>query len=308
MLESMPKANPRSIQELEAQKKAIKEAAAAEVAAIRKATAAKVAALKSNERRLRAMDIREQKKRDNHAKILVGVAMIYQCQTSDASAAKFKGMLEDFYADSPDRLKAALYGLAARCQETEQRPGTGLMRTFPKKCLTIGSIIFLISGLAALPYANAQATSSIPFVGCASDGQLGPRKAPHGKTKVLTLSPELASQLAYYQAQEGSGVLAPRGWRCFSTYGSNGGSLFVAPQLIDGKLMFSDKWKGFSGPVVQISDSFGGTSGRFEVASIIARVFPAHKAFVANVIAEGNADSSRLPIWPVPEGQTPLPQ
>jgi hypothetical protein len=175
------------------------------------------------------------------------------------------------------------------------------MRTFPKKCLAIGSIVFFASGFAALRYANAQATSSIPFVGCASDGQLGPRKAPHGNTKVLTLSPELASKLAYYQAQEGSGVLAPRGWRCFSTYGSNGGSLFVAPQLIDGKLMFSDKWKGFSGPVVQISDSFGGTSGRFEVASIIARVFPAHKAFVANVIAEGMQTAADFPSGPYPK-------
>jgi hypothetical protein len=100
MLRIMPKANPKSIQELEAQKKAIKEAAAAEVAAIRKATAEKVAALKGSERR------------ENHAKILVGVAMIHQCQSSEASAAKFKGMLEEFYADSPDRLKNALYGLS----------------------------------------------------------------------------------------------------------------------------------------------------------------------------------------------------
>jgi transcriptional regulatory protein LevR len=111
MLKCMAKANPKSIQELEAQKKAIKEAAAAEVAAIRKATAEKVAALKASERRLRALDIREQKKRENHAKILVGVAMINQCQTSEGSASKFKALLEEFYSDSPERLKAALYGL-----------------------------------------------------------------------------------------------------------------------------------------------------------------------------------------------------
>jgi hypothetical protein len=104
MLRHMPRANPKSIQELEAQKKAIRDAAAAEVAAIRKATAAKVAALKASERRLRALDIREQKKR-------VGVAMIHQCQISEASATKFKGMLEEFYSDSPERLKNALYGL-----------------------------------------------------------------------------------------------------------------------------------------------------------------------------------------------------
>ena len=112
MLGTMPKANPKSLQELEAQKKAVRDAAAAEVAAIRKATAARINALKTSERRLRALDIREQKRRDNHAKILVGVAMIHQCQSSEASAAKFKGLLEEFYADSPDRLKNALYGLS----------------------------------------------------------------------------------------------------------------------------------------------------------------------------------------------------
>ena len=107
----MPKATPRSIEELEAQKKAIREAAALEVAAIRKATAAKVAALKSSERRLRALGIREQKRRDNHAKILVGVAMIHQCRVSEASATRFKALLQEFYADSPERLQNALYGL-----------------------------------------------------------------------------------------------------------------------------------------------------------------------------------------------------
>jgi hypothetical protein len=111
MLRCMARSNPKSIQELEAQKKAIKEAAAVEVAAIRKTAADRVNALKSSERRLRALDIREQKRRENHAKILVGVAMIHQCQTSDASAGKFKGLLEEFYADSPERLKAAMYGL-----------------------------------------------------------------------------------------------------------------------------------------------------------------------------------------------------
>lgn len=120
MLIHMPKANPKSIAELEAQKKAIKEAANAEVAAIRKAAADRVNALKSSERRLRALDIREQKRRDNHAKILVGVAMIHQCQVSDASAIKFKGMLEEFYADSPERLKAATYGLGL----TVKKPGS----------------------------------------------------------------------------------------------------------------------------------------------------------------------------------------
>ena len=62
-------------------------------------------------RRLRALDIREQKRRENHAKILDGVAMIHQCQVSEGSAGKFKALLEEFYSDSPERLKASLFGL-----------------------------------------------------------------------------------------------------------------------------------------------------------------------------------------------------
>ena len=108
----MPQAKLRTLEELEAQKKTIKEAAQAEIAAIRQAAANRVAALKSNERRLRVQGIRDQKKRENHAKILIGVAMIHQCRTSDASAAKFKALLDEFYADSPERLKAAHFGLS----------------------------------------------------------------------------------------------------------------------------------------------------------------------------------------------------
>jgi hypothetical protein len=107
----MPPAKPRTIVELEAQKKAIKEAAAAEIAAVRKALAEKTATLRSNERRLRALDLRARKKQEDHAKIVLGVAIIHQCRISEASAVKFKSLLEDFYADSPQRLEAALFGL-----------------------------------------------------------------------------------------------------------------------------------------------------------------------------------------------------
>ena len=46
--------------------------------------------------------------------------MIHQCQISEGSAAKFKALLEEFYFDSPDRLKASLYGLTL----TVKKPGS----------------------------------------------------------------------------------------------------------------------------------------------------------------------------------------
>jgi hypothetical protein len=140
----------------------------------------------------------------------------------------------------------------------------------------------------------------VPFVGCASGGQVGPLKAPAGTSKIEVLSPEPARRLAYYQAEHAFGVLAPRGWHCFGTYGSNGSTLFVSPKPIDGNAFFSGHWSGFTGPAIEISGRFGGTSGRFEVARTIARVFPADMAFAKKVIAEGLEPANSFPQGPYP--------
>ena len=57
-------------------------------------------------------------------------------------------------------------------------------------------------------------------------------------------------------------------------------------------------WKGFTGSAIEIAVSSGGTSGRFEVAKVIARVFPAYKQFAQNVIAEGIEPASDFPSGP----------
>lgn len=41
---------------------------------------------------------------------------------------------------------------------------------------------------------------------------------------------------------------------------------------------------GLTGPGITVSYTFGGTSGRFKVAEIIARIFPSRRAFVEKVI------------------------
>lgn len=72
-------------------------------------------------------------------------------------------------------------------------------------------------------------------------------------------------------------MLGPRGWFCFDVYGSNGDTLLVGPQALD---FSSDDFKG-SGIALSYWD--GQSSGRLEVAEVIARVFPAHKAFATGV-------------------------
>jgi hypothetical protein len=158
----------------------------------------------------------------------------------------------------------------------------------------------LMAGIGFTTPAYANASASVPFVGCKSDGQVGPQDAPTGKPKIITISPQLAQRVAYYKASDGSGVLAPRGWYCFGTYGSDGSKLYVTPMPLNSAHVFSDSWKGISSYGIQLSESNGDTSGRFEVAQIIARVFPADWAFVRRVIAEGDEPATAFHYGPYP--------
>ncbi len=173
-----------------------------------------------------------------------------------------------------------------------------------KHCLLLASVAVWF-GFCGGPGIFAQAqpatsatVSQVPFVGCASDGQVGPLAAPKGQSPRVSIPAAVTQQFAYYKAQYGPGVLAPRGWHCFAIYGSNGTILFINPNPIDSKAFFSQDWKGFAGQAIQISIAEGGTSGRFEVAKVIARVFPAYKQFAQNVIAEGLEPASDFPSGP----------
>jgi hypothetical protein len=169
----------------------------------------------------------------------------------------------------------------------------------------IGSILFIVflvcthrSLFAQVVTGSSSAVPKVPFVGCKSDGQGGKVKAPVAQDKAVAIPAEAAARLAYYKAEYGAGVLAPRGWHCLGTYGSNGATLFVSPDPINAVDLFSTSWKGFAGAVIQASSVDGDTSGRFTVARTIARVFPAHEAFVQDVIAEGIEPASSFPHGP----------
>ena len=140
---------------------------------------------------------------------------------------------------------------------------------------------------------------TVPFVGCKSDGQQGPQDAPGGQEMSLPITVEAAQQLSYYEAQ--IGVLAPRGWHCLGTYGSSGSELYVSPQPLTFAEVLSKTWKGFDGPAIEIVAIDGGTSGRFDAARIMARVFPDQRAFVDKVIKEGTEPAARFTFGPYPK-------
>jgi hypothetical protein len=173
-----------------------------------------------------------------------------------------------------------------------------------------GAILFAVApsaqflpsrqGLAAAASPQKQA-AEVLFVGCKSDGQVGPGDVPTGKDLLLPINIEVAQRLAYYKSEQGVGVLAPRGWQCFGVYGSNGYALYVSPAEIVPANLLSSRWSGFDGQVIEIAGSNGDTSGRFTVARTIARVFPTHRDFVENVIAEGIEPASAFPFGPYPD-------
>lgn len=149
--------------------------------------------------------------------------------------------------------------------------------------------IFSSSALSKTPTAG-----SAPFIGCAGNGMSGPVRAPSAVGAIPSIPASAGNRLAYYSS-ENLAVLAPRGWHCFMLYGSDGSVLVVAPELKD-----AASSAGLRGPAVVLSRISGGTSGRFIVAKIAARLFPAAKPFVQSVIDEEIEPAEDFPFSPYP--------
>ncbi len=128
----------------------------------------------------------------------------------------------------------------------------------------------------------ACAQTSVPYVGCSGDGQTGPYQASEGSPKPVKLPPEIANKLAWYEYKGDAGqvgTLGPRGWNCFVTIGSNGETLYIAPETMNSaKILEHKEWQGFTGPAIQVSGSDGGTSGRFRSGTNGSSCFPRHIA------------------------------
>jgi hypothetical protein len=122
-------------------------------------------------------------------------------------------------------------------------------------------------------------------------------EAPKGTSISVPIGPKTAQELAYYKSALGAAVLAPRGWYCLGDYGSDGHTLVASPKPIDSANAFST---GLTGPQLK-SPIFGDTSGRFEVAEVIARSFPAYKALARGVMEAFDLPASFYAFSPYPE-------
>jgi hypothetical protein len=168
----------------------------------------------------------------------------------------------------------------------------------PNSVLNRAAIVAGYVAVAGLLPAAAPVTT-IPFVGCESDGGGGHIDAASGVDLNVNIDAQIGSRLAYYRAADGHGVLGPRGWSCFGFYGSSGWTLYIAPRKLDVAERFTVPYD-LTRPVIQMTESIGDTSGRFTVARVIARVFPSEKDFVQRVVAEGLVPVDDFPLGPFP--------
>jgi hypothetical protein len=119
------------------------------------------------------------------------------------------------------------------------------------------------------------------FVGCAGNGQQGPR-LPSAAPRVLPeYPPEIGARLAYY-ASDKLAAIAPRGWHCIAGSNSAGDALLITPEVQAAQDIFGAS-KKISGPAVFASRSYSATDGKLEVAKIAAQAFPIAKKFVKTV-------------------------
>jgi hypothetical protein len=153
------------------------------------------------------------------------------------------------------------------------------MRLRPEWTFLIGAGgIFL--PLCSPPQLFAQATVSVPFIGCASSGQTGTLEAPKSTNRSVSISPKDAQALAYYESANGISLLAPRGWYCEGASGSGGAALFLSPKPIHNT---PSGWDGIEGTAIEINHISGENSGRYEIAELMARVFPTYRAVAIRV-------------------------
>jgi len=97
----------------------------------------------------------------------------------------------------------------------------------------------------------------------------------------VSISAKDAQALAYYRSADGIGLLAPRGWYCEGASGSGGSALYLSPKPIHYRL---PGWQGLEGPAIEVDHITSENSGRYQIAEIMARVFPAYRALAIRVL------------------------
>ena len=99
----------------------------------------------------------------------------------------------------------------------------------------------------------ADEVSQVPLVGCQTSMQGELLDPPKGQAKSVRVRGPVAAQLAFYKAENGPGILGPRGWHCFAVSGSNGQLLFVTPICIHNLLRSCRSKSRYGGVLAKVA-------------------------------------------------------
>ena len=154
-------------------------------------------------------------------------------------------------------------------------------RTYLRVCLALA---WSIAGSGAVSTAAAPAQARASTINCVGNDQVDSSQTQKGASVPIPVEQSVADQLAYYKAEHGSGIFAPRGWYCRAWNGSNGSFLAVTPKPIPPPYF---PLPGIGGPAVTIATWDGESSGRVRVAVVAAQLFSVvGSEFVARVRQE----------------------
>lgn len=154
-----------------------------------------------------------------------------------------------------------------------------------KRFITYLAVVIAAVGMTAV---HADDEVKVPFVGCPSDGQLGPQPPSNGTPQTIHISFKLPGPIAYYD-----GVFAPVGWHCLVLYGSAGVTTIVSAKPIPKGIPTGS----FDAPVIELSMYNGETSGRFDVARLAWMLFPdLTRDYVKGVEDEGIVPTSDIEV------------
>jgi len=137
----------------------------------------------------------------------------------------------------------------------------------------------LLAAAVAICCSLCLSAQTLPFVGCTTYGQ-SDRYPPPAKPKrgVERLAGDGVRRLAYYESVVGPGVLAPRDWSCECQWGSSGTLFHITPQ--EAALTRPE----IDGTAIEVEESHSDNSGRFEMAEVIAHIFPEQWAWARQTV------------------------
>jgi hypothetical protein len=154
-------------------------------------------------------------------------------------------------------------------------------RTYLPVCL---GLAWSIAGAGALSAAAVPIQPRAQTINCVGNDQVDSSLVQKGASVPVPVEQSIADQLAYYKAEHGSGIFAPKGWYCRAWNGSNGSFLAVTPKPIPPPYF---PLPSIGGPAVTIATWDGESSGRVRVAVVASQLFSvAGSDFAARVRQE----------------------